>query len=374
MPKSAAEQLMARETRVFYGKVPDRLHGDALVDMAWQIARDEFLLRGEGDHYFHYRRGVGITIHRGAGAEVCEEPLWLNGTLYAAIASMNGLLPIHASAIAFDNSVYAFTGPAGSGKSTLIAALGSCGIPMFCDDTLILDLGNPERVICLPGHKRLKLTPEAIALTGANPETQVGAALGKSYCTPPSGEVGVTLPLAQLIFLEEGPEATIETVSGFERFERMQDDHYTAELYANAQGFDRAGRFAHLSQLANRVPSARFARPRDLSRFHNGVSVIADYLSRQDRRSTARGLTKLADRFSETLHGDEIIITQLDRGEFLRLTGTAATTWRLMDGQRNRTALIAALMREFVPHHSNIAADVDAFLIQLRQFGLLADD
>ena len=58
--------------------------------------------------------------------------------------------------------VFAFAGPSGSGKSTLIAALGQLGLPMFCDDTLVLDLGEPDIVICLPGHKRLKLTPEAL--------------------------------------------------------------------------------------------------------------------------------------------------------------------------------------------------------------------
>jgi hypothetical protein len=196
---------------------------------------------------------------------------------------MNGLLPIHASAVAVEHSVCAFTGPAGSGKSTLVAALGALGLPMFCDDTLVLDLSHPDRIVCLPGHKKLKLRPDALELIGATAGERVSAMIDKVYCEPMSGEVGAALPLAELIFLEEGARPAIEAISGYERFARMDDDHYTADLYASARQFDRAGRFKHLSALAERVEMARFIRPRDGSHFHEGVQVIADYLSQRGR-------------------------------------------------------------------------------------------
>ena len=165
--KTAAQHLMERETRVALGTVPHALFGDPIDPTSWQVLGDRFLLRGEGDHYFHYCIGEGITVERGADADLSEESLWLNGSVYAAIASLNGLLPIHASAVAMGGRVFAFTGPAGAGKSTLVAALGDRGLPMFCDDTLVLDLSDPDRIICLPGHKRMKLRPDALELTGA---------------------------------------------------------------------------------------------------------------------------------------------------------------------------------------------------------------
>jgi hypothetical protein len=364
---------MEHETRVTYGSVPDRLRDDALLEMAWQMEDDEFLLRATGELYFHYQRGSGIKIHRGRRAAASDESLWLNGSVYAAIASMNSLLPIHASAVALGRSVYAFTGPAGSGKSTLTAALGQIGMPMFCDDTLVLDLSDPQQIMCLPGHKRLKLTQDAVELTGAIADEQVGTSVKKFYCTPPSGEVGIALPLAQLIFLDDGPGPIIDTLSGLERFERMQSDHYTAELHASARRFDRSSFFAHLTTLANRVPSVRFVRPRDISRFDAGVATIADYLNQEHARPTNAALTKLRDRFNETANGDEIIIVQLDRGDFLSLTGIAAMVWRLIDGKRSRTDLITTLANEFALENEVIAGDVDDFLKQLRQSGLLAD-
>ena len=40
---------------------------------------------------FLYRRGQGVMVDRVPGADLSEEALWLNGSVYAAIASLNGL-------------------------------------------------------------------------------------------------------------------------------------------------------------------------------------------------------------------------------------------------------------------------------------------
>jgi hypothetical protein len=272
---------MERETHVSFGQVPHSLFEDLLGEMNWQLSGDRFLLRGEGDHYFLYRKGEGITIERGENIDVSEESLWLNGSVYSAIASMNGLLPIHASAVAHGGEVFAFTGPGGSGKSTLVAALANHGLPMFSDDTLVLDLSDPDRIICLPGHKRLKLRPEAVELTGAEPQEKVSTTVDKFYARPAAGDFSAALPLGQLIFLEEGPETAIEWITGAERLVRLQDDHQTARLFAAARRFDRASQFAHLTRLARQIAMARFVRPRDASQFHDGAALVADYVVRR---------------------------------------------------------------------------------------------
>ena len=279
MDRSAAELMMQRETAVQYGPVPHSLSGEPLAEMSWQMLGGAFLLRGEGEHYFLYRKGDGVTVERGQDADVSEESLWLNGSVYAAVASLNGLLPIHASAVAFDGRVFAFSGPAGAGKSTLVAALGRHGLPLFCDDTLVLDLSDPERIVCLPGHKRLKLRPDAIGLTGAMPQEKVSKTVDKHYALPATGEVGVALPFGELIFLEERPEPAIMPITGAERLVRLQDDHYTARLFDSARKFDRAAQFAHLARLARQIAMARFVRPLDRDRFDEAVALAARHVA-----------------------------------------------------------------------------------------------
>lgn len=283
MTRLPAQLLMERETRISYGPVPAGLSGNRLEPMTWQMGDDAFLLRTDREHYFHYQRGVGVTVHRGGDAELAEERLWLDGSVYAAIASMNGLLPIHASAVAYDGAVFAFTGPAGAGKSTLVAALGRHGLPMFCDDTLVLDLSDPERIVCLPGHKRLKLCPDALDLTGAAGEGKVSPTYEKYFAMPAAGTVGTALPLAELIFLDKGPEPSLTRISGSERFVRMADDHQTSYLFEAASQFDRAGQFAHRARLARQIEMLRFERPIDASRFDDGVALIARHIT--SRRS-----------------------------------------------------------------------------------------
>ncbi len=87
--------ILARETVVHYAPVPRHLGEAELVPGRCALIGDQFSLIAPA-----------------------EEMLWLNGSVYAAIASIHGLLPIHASAVACEGAVHAFTRPSGAGKST----------------------------------------------------------------------------------------------------------------------------------------------------------------------------------------------------------------------------------------------------------------
>ena len=84
-------------------------------------------------------------------------------------------------------------------------------------------------------------------------------------------------------------------------------------------------------------------------------------------------ITKKAARFAQTDIDDEIVVMRLDNGDFFSLSGTAAAIWRLIDGTRDRAALLAAVADQFDGEEPRVAADVDDLLAQLRGLGLLAD-
>jgi len=278
MAQTASQELLVRETRVHYGSAPRGLGGERVAENCWQLVGNEFLLRTGAGHWFHYRQGSGITIERGRDADHSAEPLWLSGSVYSAVAAINGFFPIHASAVCHEGQVYAFNGPSGAGKSTLVTALANRGFPLFCDDTLVLDLSDPGSVQCLPGHKRLKLTEEALALTGAAKEEKVGAEIDKYYAKPQARYAGEPLPLAQLVILEEGDPCGIQEIPGARRLVCLDDDHYTAHYFTLARQLDAVGRFTYLSRVARRIAMSRFTRPRDLARFSQSVAVAADFI------------------------------------------------------------------------------------------------
>ena len=82
-------------------------------------------------------------------------------------------------------------------------------------------------------------------------------------------------------------------------------------------------------------------------------------------------LTKQAGRFTETEIDDEIVVMRLDTGEFYSLAGTAAATWRLIDGTRDQAALVKALAADFDGGEADIALDVDELITQLKELGLI---
>lgn len=280
---AAAMRLLAHEARVRLGPVPRELDGVTVADGCHFLSGDAFLMRtGEGLNFL-YRKGDGVLMEREPGCPSGDEELWLNGSVYAAAACINGFKPIHASAVMFEGRVHAFTGPSGAGKSTLVAALAARGLPMFCDDTLVLDLSDPQHIVCLPGHKRLKLTDEALALTGAERQEQVSSTIAKFYARPAAGDVREPLPLARLVFLEEGPECRMEPIAGAERFARLVDDHYTDQFFDLASSLDLKERFALQARMARQVGMARLIRPRDTARFAESVRLALGLVTGQDR-------------------------------------------------------------------------------------------
>ena len=279
--------MMQRETRVRYGNVPHALAATGVSRDQYALADDAFLMRTAEGLAFHYRKGDGVVVERSGTSDPRDEHLYLNGSVYAAVASINGLYPLHASAVAVGGRVVAFTGASGAGKSTLIAELGQRGFAMFCDDTLILDFSADGPVTALPGHKRLKLTTEALVLTGAGREEQVASMIDKFFAQPPAGTVSDILPLAELMLLEDGNPARIEPIVGGQRLHALQDDHYTQGLFLAANRPDRATRFAQLSRLARAIAVSRFVRPRDARRFAADVDLVEAHLYALAAKSAA---------------------------------------------------------------------------------------
>jgi hypothetical protein len=84
-------------------------------------------------------------------------------------------------------------------------------------------------------------------------------------------------------------------------------------------------------------------------------------------------IRKRSDAFTEADVGDEIILMRLDNGELLSLTETGAAVWRMIDGSRDRAALIAALRKQYVGSAEDIGRDVDQLMDLLNEAGLIAE-
>ena len=85
-------------------------------------------------------------------------------------------------------------------------------------------------------------------------------------------------------------------------------------------------------------------------------------------------LTKDPSAFAETRIDDEIVIMNLASGDFFSLQDSAAAIWDLLDGSRNRAAVLAALSGEYAAAQADLARDLDVFLGELRAGGLISGE
>jgi hypothetical protein len=266
--------LLASESATREGTTPDTLP-NAIKEMpTYAIARDAFLLKLPNGLTFHYVQGEGVTVSRPDSVSDMEVALFLNGSVYGAIAWINGLVPLHASGVVHDGRIHAFTGHSGAGKSTLAAALGSRGLPLLADDVLVLDLSDPSCITCLPGHKQLKLWGDAAKMTGMEAGAKVRDGLDKYYIAPAAGFHAEPLPLSHLYFLEDKAkvDAAFTPVTGSERFTLAQSAFYRPHFCAAIA--DNRDLFGTLSRIAAQVKIARFDRPRRKEVFDAGADAM----------------------------------------------------------------------------------------------------
>jgi hypothetical protein len=84
-------------------------------------------------------------------------------------------------------------------------------------------------------------------------------------------------------------------------------------------------------------------------------------------------IEKLVRNFTETDIDDEIVIMRLDNGDLFALSDTAAAIWRLIDGHRDRRALVVALTTEYAAGEQQILQEVDDLVAQLKEARLVAE-
>lgn len=83
-------------------------------------------------------------------------------------------------------------------------------------------------------------------------------------------------------------------------------------------------------------------------------------------------LRKSPEAFLETAVDGEVVLLDMAGGNFFSLTGTAAQIWPLIDGTRDRDALLRDLAATYRVEAQAIADDLDMFLAQLSEAGFVS--
>lgn len=81
------------------------------------------------------------------------------------VLSRRGRLVLHAGAVSIRGEVFAFIGPTGSGKSTLVAACANAGADVVADDSVVISL-HGDRWMAWPSYPAIRLWSSALELVG----------------------------------------------------------------------------------------------------------------------------------------------------------------------------------------------------------------
>ena len=221
------------------------------------------------------RRLVTWQEHEGAWPDFVRAHLM--GRVLATALYLDGLLPLHGSAVLAPDGVIAFLAPKGFGKSTLALTLTERGAPLVTDDTLPVEITPAPRA--WPGVHSLRVHDDSIAALGvARPPLETRE--GKRFMTPLGDTRLMTepAPLRAIYLLDPRPADVSEV-------ERSALPPMLAALGVVAHvkigrmlgAAAAAPMLERAAAIAGAVPVFRLHMPRDLSRLPAVAERILDW-------------------------------------------------------------------------------------------------
>lgn len=207
----------------------------------------------------------------------------LTGRVIATALWLDGLLPLHGSAVETPDGVIGFLAPKGYGKSTLAMALTQAGGRLVTDDTLPIELratgSEPPLAFAWPGVHSVRLKDDSLrALADVRPSVETNE--GKQIVTEIPGDRRMQRPtrLAALYVLDPvHPDGiAVESVAlptrlaalsvvAHVKIGRMLGAAATPVMLSRAAAIARA------------VPVRRLQMPRDLPRVDAAARTILSW-------------------------------------------------------------------------------------------------
>ncbi len=236
----------------------------------------ELRLGVRGVARYRATRGTVIRVDPEPGARPEDVLLYLTGAVMGTILHQRGSFPLHASCVAIAGQAVALAGPAGSGKSTLVAALLQRGASFVSDDISVLTSLTGGRFGVWRSAARTRLDANALAALewpdrGLEP---AGGNRGKFLAPADSlADAREPIPLSRVYLLRDwDSEPRTELLEGLEAVTALVDETY---YLGYAVGLGLATQcFRHAAALAHKVEVRKLLRPRGFQHLGQVVGLL----------------------------------------------------------------------------------------------------
>jgi hypothetical protein len=227
---------------------------------AWEAAEGALLhlAYSDGTQFWLDRKGAAIWAAWSGRSSLENVFSYLLGPVLGLVLRLRGIVCLHASAVAFDDSCVAFVGSAGAGKSTTAAAFAQQGYGIVSDDIVGL-VERDGTFYVLPAYPHLCLWPESVSMLYGSPDALPQLVLDWGKRQLALGENGTrfeqrTLPLSAIYILGERLPDTAPSANS------IQDREVLLSLVANTYAtnlIDRTMRGEEFDLLSRLVSSVR---------------------------------------------------------------------------------------------------------------------
>ena len=287
------------DVTVRVGAAPAALPAPAGRHGLWETAPGAFLLHAPGVARYLVTAGRDVLVEPCGGGDQ-DVSAFLTGPVFAALLQQRGVVTFHAAAVETGAGAVLLAGPAGSGKSSLLAALVERGYAMLADDVTGVAPDADGRPAALPAFPCLQLWADALdklswrgrARSKARPELE-------KYLTPVDRFRAEPLAVRAVCVLtfHARDGVAIETIPAARAFGWLWRSTYHMRLLF---GLGRQpAHFRTLTALAGRTPVVRVARPAHPFQPDALAARVEERLREEDREAFPAG-ERRASRVSRT--------------------------------------------------------------------------
>ena len=269
----------AHDVNFHLAALPGTLETTATEIPDLSLSADGVVLSLPGAARFEVRRGAEVTIEVADDPDMALLRVYLFGSVMGLICHQRGILPLHASAVAFGDKAIAFCGPPGTGKSTLAACCVETGAQLVADDVLVISDQDSPRAMVNPGMPKLKLWRDALEVLGRTSEglTPDWARAEKFHVPADELQVKQPVELSRVLVVEDDEDAGVgimSALSGAEAVSALIENTYRPEYLDFAQR--RRAHFSDCVRLTRRTSVMRLRRQRDRIQLMKTAAMLMD--------------------------------------------------------------------------------------------------
>lgn len=248
--------------KIIYADVPAMLDGATAHGVLWQAAPERFLLDMPDVARYLVEVGCRVTIEPAAKAKEEVVTRFARMTPLAALLYQQGVLALHAAAVANAQGAVLLAGDSGAGKSTLLAALLQRGWSLLSDDLAVVDMDEEECPIVRPTFPEVALWSDALEKLTTDSDLLPRCDANRYLLSLPDQLAADPQPLRAIYWLgvQSKDDIIRDDLSGGERFRAVSTLLYNSHI-ADAL-LDRVVYMRCATAIVRTTPIIHLRRPR----------------------------------------------------------------------------------------------------------------